>query len=541
MPARVSPTELGRYRKRREPYPYQAFHAASVYLTRATAKNDHPRAPPARPKPLDFPRYQIQGDLNAVRQYANDFDRLFVDLEKGVSPPHLETLNISLLEETPLDRLIPDGYLPPQEWLQPPSQASETPNAQHNSIKLSNNFPVPGHGAFHDRVKELLYDMDEAFDVTSGKRSGSAANTIRLGYSHKFYQHLLLMAEYWDTSKDNYTTSSKENEKETYTGRRYGAGPDMPASYREDTICALVEMCIWPFRCCIQNPRSTVWRKLCFQNRNLPIYGVTSAVCRNTTDRQKARKGIGEGPLMGIHCRNTTTFRAEAAQKGQGREELMDLLFEVGAALLVAQKRAREGKEEEHPGKDKYWVDRSKRHLGELGGGQQDRDTDERARREIQAFGEPMEGVQEQEGSSGSSSSVVEGGGNGSRKRKQRPGAQAYLDAKAPESTWESKVEYKMIGKEAGSGADKIFLLSSLNHHISLLSLHVDDRYLDFITHGSATHPGFDPSRQEWWILEVKRSRWYDLFKAEDRAEAMRGIWGAMGWMMRKEEGSDEG
>lgn len=86
----------------------------------------------------------------------------------------------------------------------------------------------------------------------------------------------------------------------------------------------------------------------------------------------------------------------------------------------------------------------------------------------------------------------------------------------------------------------QIFLISSLNHHISLLSILIDDRYLDFITHGSAIPPGFDPSRQEWWILEVKRSRWYDLFKAEDRAEAMRGIWGAVGWMMRKEK-SDEG
>ncbi|KAL8908386.1 MAG: hypothetical protein Q9207_000805 [Kuettlingeria erythrocarpa] len=535
MPARITPTVLERYRQQGKPYPYQAFYAATEHFTRATAKNDHPRAPPARPKPLDFPHYQIQGDLNAVRDDAHSFDRLFVDLEKGVSPQHLEALNVSLHGEIPLDQLIPEEYLPPREWLQHPSQASETPKTQQSSYKLSNDFPIPGHGAFYDRVKELLYDMDEAFDVTTGKRSSSAANTIRLGYSHKFYQHLLLMAEYWDTSKDNYTTTSEgRNNKETYTGRRYGASPDMPASFREDTICALVEMCIWPFRCSIQNPRSSVWRKLRFHNRYLPIQGVTSAVCRNSTDRQKARRGVSEGPLMGIHCRNSTTFRSEAVPRGQGREELLDLLFEVGAALLVAQKRAREGKEEESPGKEKYWIDRSKRHLGELGGGQQDRDTDERARREIEAFGEPMEGLVVEEQQEGSSSSR-DPEKNGTRKRKQRPGTQAYLDAKAPESTWESKVEYKLIGKEAGAGADKIFLLSSLNHHLSLVSIRVDDRYLDFITHGSGT-PGFDPSRQDWWVLEVKRSRWYDLFKAEDRAETMRGIWGAVGWMMRREE-----
>lgn len=34
----------------------------------------------------------------------------------------------------------------------------------------------------------------------------------------------------------------------------------------------------------------------------------------------------------------------------------------------------------------------------------------------------------------------------------------------------------------------------------------------------------------------MKRSKWYDLFKPEDRVEAMRGVWGAMRWMMRDAE-----
>ena len=30
------------------------------------------------------------------------------------------------------------------------------------------------------------------------------------------------------------------------------------------------------------------------------------------------------------------------------------------------------------------------------------------------------------------------------------------------------------------------------------------------------------------------RSRWYDLFSAEDRVEAMRGIWAVLGLLMRR-------
>lgn len=440
-------------------------HSRRLLLTNsytgAKAPEDHPRAAPARPKPLDFPHYQARGDSDVAHEYTQDFNRLFVSLEKNVSTEHLQAFELSPHGEIPLDRLIPDECLPPSEWLQDPSLATQASDAKTNPAKLSNGIPCPGRKEFYDRAKELLYDTDAAFGVISGKGI-KGTRPVRLAYSHKFYQHLLLMAEYWDTSKDHYT---QEGDKLMYTGRRYGASHEMPPQFREDTVCAFVEMCIWPFRCNIQNPQASVTRKLRFQDRYLPIQGVTSAVCRNTTDRQKAKRGIMEGPLMGIHCRNITTFRAEGQALGQGKEELLDLLFEVGAALLVAQKRAREGKEEVQPGKDRFWGNRSTRHLGEVGGGKQDKETNARARREIASEdGDPMEGVEvegggadEKSNETGGNEKTSETGGNGSKKRKQRPGAtQAYLDAKPPESMWEGKVEYRMIGKDVGAGADNV-------------------------------------------------------------------------------------
>ncbi|KAL9002149.1 MAG: hypothetical protein Q9188_004911 [Gyalolechia gomerana] len=514
----------------------------------AKADNDKPRAAPARPKALDFPQYQNQGDLNAARGYAQDFDRLFVDLEKSVSPTIIEAFNISLVGNVPLDQLVPSEYLPLKEWLQDPSTVPKAPATDRGPKKLSNGIPVPSHRDFYARAKELLYSTDDAFDSVSGTQNTGRSSTQpppRLSHTHKFFQNLHLVADYWDTSKDNYMTTTttpttessnsnnENNTEETYTGRRQGAPHQMHPIHREDTISAFLELAIWPHRCTLQSSSCSLTRKLLFQQRRyLPIQHISTAVCRSiTTDRKKARSGILEGPLMGVHCRNTTTFRKEGENLGEGREELMDLLHEVGAALLVAQKRVREGKTEELIWKGKFWAEGRKRHLGEVGGGKQDRESDKRAKREIYDGVDAMEGVE---------MTTTEEKGEIMRKKKQRCKAQSYLDAKPPESMWEAKVEYRMVGKEVGKGFDTIFLISALNHHISILSIRIHDRYLDFFTNGITERdakddiPGEQNNGDQWWRLELKRSKWFDLFNARDRAEALRGVWGVTGWLMRE-------
>ena len=41
--------------------------------------------------------------------------------------------------------------------------------------------------------------------------------------------------------------------------------------------------------------------------------------------------------------------------------------------------------------------------------------------------------------------------------------------------------------------------------------------------------------------VTVWRSKWWDLFSAEERVEAMGAVWGMMGWLMRdvREEGGE--
>jgi len=81
----------------------------------------------------------------------------------------------------------------------------------------------------------------------------------------------------------------------------------------------------------------------------------------------------------------------------------------------------------------------------------------------------------------------------------------------------------------------QIYLISSLNHHLSILRVRVPTEYIDFLTNGppSTITGEFIASQYPWFKLRVQRSRWYDLLKPEDRAQAMRGVWGVIRWMMR--------
>lgn len=136
--------------------------------------------------------------------------------------------------------------------------------------------------------------------------------------------------------------------------------------------------------------------------------------------------------------------------------------------------------------------------------------------------------------------------------RSARPGddvkrvPEKYIKLDPPASTWEKHVEYMQIGKDKRSQYDDIYLVSSLNHHVSILRFRVAQQYTDLISSGGAstsntsTAEGTASSEQPWFVLSVQRSRWYDLLKVDDRAEAMRGIWGVLAWLMRNTDSEGE-
>jgi hypothetical protein len=80
-------------------------------------------------------------------------------------------------------------------------------------------------------------------------------------------------------------------------------------------------------------------------------------------------------------------------------------------------------------------------------------------------------------------------------------------------------------------------MVSSLNHHISVLRLRVHRIYLKYLLEGTLPEKAsVDPA---WCSPVVGRTRWYDLLNVDDRTEAMRGIWGIMAYLMRAEDAQD--
>lgn len=91
-------------------------------------------------------------------------------------------------------------------------------------------------------------------------------------------------------------------------------------------------------------------------------------------------------------------------------------------------------------------------------------------------------------------------------------------------------------------------MLSSLNHHVAILHLRVHRRYLDILTTGgtsevpvpdASVHDDCHHHHQPWHVLKLERTRWFDLFVAEDRVEALKGLWRVFHYMMRA--GTDGG
>lgn len=173
--------------------------------------------------------------------------------------------------------------------------------------------------------------------------------------------------------------------------------------------------------------------------------------------------------------------------------------------------------------------------------------------------------------------------------RKERKSPQAMWEIlRSPTPSWDAKTEYRAIGKDksprtipAGStggddgdsGAtgstskskdeiersaknhdagkwDEVFIVSALNHHISILRLTVHDAYLEYLLTGTIppsssqdTPPAGlkegekgEGEKGHWSIPTLRRSEWFDLLDPKRRCEAFRALWGVMAYLNRGEE-----
>lgn len=77
-------------------------------------------------------------------------------------------------------------------------------------------------------------------------------------------------------------------------------------------------------------------------------------------------------------------------------------------------------------------------------------------------------------------------------------------------------------------------MVSSINHHIAILHLRIHKRYLDVLSTGESSFPTDSDPDQLWHVLKLQRTRWYDLLDAEDRVEALKGVWSLFHYQLRK-------
>lgn len=366
------------------------------------------RKPPARATELDFPSCRPQRARQNQINENQDLIKAFSNIaRKGPSKHHLEALNVSLEENVPLGLLMPDGYIPPLSWAHNPTTAEGYQMlalTRDPSPRLSNNAPIPTRKVFYDAVKELLYDYEDVFRALRRQTPVPGRQPVRVSYFRKFWDGLITMAGFWDTSTDQYTsknsgdpTSNSGGENSAmdiddftsevervdgkektlitaedsrltepmYTGRRIGTGYEMPETFRSDTVFSFVETVIGAFRCKLDVAQ--------FQHQKLNIQGMNvglpmaGSVYRIPGNQAHARKGMKEGPMLGVFPRGQTSFRGPRDKLGDGKIEIHDLLWEVGLMLMLAQKRAREGKLEETPGIGKWWAN-ARRWGGRPGG-----------------------------------------------------------------------------------------------------------------------------------------------------------------------------
>ena len=449
--------------------------------------SNKPREPPPPATPLDFPRCEPSKLSGPEREVSNDLVKLFSStLRTGPTPKHLQALNVSLANELSLEEVVPTEFIPPSSWSKAPTinESSEIQQVAHSKpASLSNGAPTPGREEFFIRVKELLHDNEDAFRAIQRKPPLPNRQPARVVHFRKFWDGLLLMAEHWDTSLDKYLDSEdteddsvmdidephsesinirektgtdkgealkKKKKRKKYTGRRTGTGQNMPAKYREDTVFAFVETLTWSFRCRLDQPYSQ--QRLKLQGTMIPILHAAT-VHRVPKDVRAARRGVAEGPMLGVFCREQISFRDLDEAAGEGKQEILDLLRETGLMLMLAQKRAREGKEEEVPGKGQWWAN-APRWGGGVGG-------------ELGAINDEITG----------DAATAE---SSRKQNKKASRMDAWKSMQPPSRIWERGMTYQQIGRDKSrkhddvsspNGRTQTYAIIAQNSLISILDL----------------------------------------------------------------------
>ncbi|TVY84755.1 hypothetical protein LSUE1_G000566 [Lachnellula suecica] len=529
-------------------------HASHLWLRTAATGHPSPDSTPKKippPTPVRFPQFtpQADGHLPSPSQTDTPLGILLQKIHRpaDIKPSHFEALALHVIPNSSPEDIIPEpSFLPPvKEWNA--IKADDLLEANDATKRPLNNGNLsPGAQTYRERQDELLIDNTAAFRTVRRLPPPTGESAVRLGNAYEFFKNLEFFCGYWeDTSLPQKPEADAgavhEGPKVPHhleTHQRTGSGAQLPPDYRQHLLTAFIKLVAYDFGCNVSPARTEPRLHITppSKTHSPPSYFNSSAsfVYRTPADRTAARSSIVEGPVAAISCRTSTVFATEA-------ESRLDLAREVIAVLLTAQQRAREGKTEElfgekKCGEPKWWISKPRWGGGPGGAiGREPDKTDDLATIVGGIVPEKVVGAEKKDVAAEAKRAI--GGINGpspsKRSKRVKEGSnmqiyEKYRQMMPPSSTWDRRARYSAIGKESSAqGYDDIFLISALNHHVSIIRVRVPDKLLSALE-------GKD--RGHWERMTMWRSKWYDLFIAEERVDAMQVVWGMMAYLMRKIE-----
>jgi hypothetical protein len=470
------------------------------------------------------------------------------------------TVNVNFKSEVNVSKLIESSaakdFLPPLSWMNPPTDEAEEIEVNIQAMAdgdiptLHNKRDWPNREDYWDRIQDLMYSNEEAYHGLR-RTAEDGKEAPRVTHGRPFFIALDEMGQYWDSSLDQYIKmpedwnddAPKEFTKEpngsggSYRGYRVGMGQDMPPKLRFNVVKALVELAMYPFAFIIpafENNAAHSNKYLEIRNLRICIPELTRRMWRVPALTAKARSGMGQGPILGLSLRDGFLF---STGHWDGPK---DLMRETACLFILAQERARHGKTETWPGEGKFWKTR-KRFAGHQYRvpGEYLLDDDEM---EILCTLKDDESHAREHESRLKTKAATQAATKKRREYEQylrsimtprQRSIHRYKYSKSRTSSlWEAKADYIHIGKDKDSKYDDIFLVSALNHHVSILKLHVHEAYLTYLENGKVpANAAF--LAEDWSEPVVERSRWYNLFDTDDRIYVFRALWAIAGYMAR--------
>ena len=467
-------------------------------------EDDRPKRHPPPATPVSFPKhipqdlslFQHEGPINLQQLFATS-NRLTT-----FAPFHIAVLNLDLSYDVALDRVVPERFLPLSGLENESSQGIEPRNP--HSVIYRFEIPTADLRAYRERLMELHHEKEDAYAVLRRRAPKPGREPAKVVHFRKFYSQLMHVGDYWDTSLDHLsaphqqpfsepakghdamdidelrskahdltadpqsqasqqaqssdTPSPPPSPPRTYTGYRTSNGSSMPPTIRTALIIEFLTPILWVFKARFEPPRSQPFLSL--QKSRIPVE-LAGLVYSAPQRRPQRGEPILEGPLLAVQCRSMTNFRSENAQ-------VVDLLREVGAILLLAQLRAREGKEEPLPTKDQWYVKEPR-----FGGGSGE------------AIGTPLIGSDtesgNEEGSAKDSEEEPPAKKRAARARAVREGKKARRRKalekswEPPQKQWDDRVRYMRSGKEEDEW-DDVSVLSCFGGFTTTNLVSINDR-----------------------------------------------------------------